>query len=128
MRDGIARGEQRAVRTSDERDPVQAEMLAQVVQVLDLPHRRRDAWYRRGDPTSTAALVIVDDHVPITEHRHVIVDGPEIETGPTINGDDGIDAWAWMTRRLIEEACAVGDRDVAALLRRDDRGDEHGSE
>ena len=42
----VAPGEQRTVRVRDERDALQAEMLAQVVEVLDLTRRERDAWCR----------------------------------------------------------------------------------
>ena len=64
-----------------------------------------------------AALIVVDDDVTVAEHqREVVVDGAEVEAGPAVNGDERVDAGTGMARRSIEEASAVGDGDVPALL------------
>jgi hypothetical protein len=101
----------------DQRDALQAEMLAQVVEILDLARGDETCGVGRQLRTSATTLIVVDDDVTVPEHqREIVVDRPEVEPGSAVNRDDRVHSGAGMPGRFVKEAGPVRDSHVPALL------------
>lgn len=92
MRDGVRRGQERAVRVRDERHVRQAEVTPHRVEVGNLLRRVQRRRIGRQGGASRAALVIEDDRVPLGERGEVVGNALQVDARAAMDGHQGVGA------------------------------------